>query len=192
MTFWNIPQGLREIPSAMTASDEPYSAALHSLLEHNQELIGNTILTRQLVNDYYPDIAGDTHNEEARPAGEMIAQWGRFEHRSGLELVCKIRAARDTSVYPDNTDLHLISTPKFLSPLIPLDQLIAAYATAGLYYDYVTLDSNTEQYWDLSIRPNAGNGNSFYLSLWKSSADASDPSEFYMNFVSIWEQPESS
>lgn len=192
MTFWNLAQGLRIIPAEMTASDEPYSMTLHSILEHNQELINNTILTRQLINDYYPDDSSLPHVEFASPDGMMMAQWGRFEHREGMELVCKIHAAKRTTTWSYDTDLHLISTPKFVAPVTRLDSLIDSYTYAGLYYDYVTIDSTTEQYWDLKIKPNAGLGNNFYLSLWKSSAEPTSPSEIYIRLVSIWEQPEGS
>ena len=192
MAFWNLAGGLRVIPSQVTASGEPYNVALHSLLEHNQELISNTILSRQLVNDYYPDAATTPHLELARPKGDMVAQWGRFEHSPGMEIVCKIHAAKCTTTYSDDTDLHLVSTPKFISPLTPLDHIVSAYATEALYYDYVTIDSTSWQYWDLSLRPNRARGDFFYLSLWKSSDHATNFSEAYLRLVSIWEQPESS
>lgn len=192
MSFWNLPQGLRVIPSEVTAADEPYSMALHSLIEHNEELIENTILTRQLVNDYYPDDSSLPHVEFATYAGMMMAQWGRFEHKDGMELVCKIHAAKRTVTWSYDTDIHLVSTPKFLSPLIPLEFVINSYASAGLHYDYVTIDSTTEQYWDLKIKPNARRGSHFYLSLWKASTEPTSPSEVYIRLASIWEQPEGS
>jgi hypothetical protein len=190
MTFFNINQGLRSIPSEALVSGEPYSFYLHSLIEHNQELIDRTILSRQLVNDYLPNVSGVAHSEIATPSGGLLAQWGRFEARSNVELVAKIFAAKNAATYSDNTDIHLISTPKLLHPSVTLDSIVTSYAGAAVYYDYSTVNSTSYAYYELKIKPNAANGQFFYLSLMKSSVDSVDNSEIFIRLISIYEQPE--
>lgn len=191
MSFFGLPKGIRSIPAARYASGQHYSTALHNFLQHNQELIQGSICSRQLVNDYFPNASGVAHGEVATPNGSMIAQWGRFQRQPGMMTTARAYAAKNTTTYSDDTYLRLICTPKMCNPNTPLSKLVDAYEDT-LYHAVDTVDSTSYAYYDFTVLPNVGNGDLFYLSLWKQSSDpeAEDSSQIYLRFFSAYEEPE--
>jgi len=188
-----LSSGLRTIPSGLTASGQPYSIYLHSALEHNQDLIRNTIQSRPLIQNYYPGSGlSVAHSENCSMSGQMMKQWGRFEHQKGYQFRGKVYAQKKTDNYSDNTEFHIISTPKLVDPKIGFSGLMAQFSgSSSGHCDLVTVTGeNNAQYYDFVLRPNPQRSKDFYISLWKKSTNQTNNSEVYVRFLSLWEEPE--
>lgn len=191
MSFFAIKGGIRRIPTSLLAQGQCYSTALHCILHHNQEMLQDSIVSRQLVNDYFPNSSGVAHGELATPTGSMIAQWGRFEHQPGMMITARVFAAINDNIYTDSTYLRLICTPKLLNPNARLGSMVSSLKNS-LYHAVETVNSATYSYYAFTVLPQALKGKTYYLSLWKQSADPgeTDNSEIYLRLFSAYEEPE--
>lgn len=162
-TAW-IDGGLRYLHGDTYAQDAPVSLGLTESLCHNQQLLHATFAPRALVNNLWPrDGSGNPVEVACLGYGRVLAVWGRFPRGDGMDLVLHVCTAL-TSGSAYSCILRAFSTPALVRGDELVEDLVATYSNTE-HYDDATVDTTSEAWRTLYLRPNPGNGGFFYVVL---------------------------
>lgn len=186
--------GLYYLPDELVDSGLPYSMAHSFYLGQTQELIQDTVVCRQLVQDRYQPCVGSglvLHNAYCPYQGRMLSQWGPFTYQEGMTLSGMVYRHRiDNGSYHYSADLHFTTTPNLLSQVTSrteYDDFLDRHTAASL-----TVTSLNWAWDGFTLDPEPERNGQFYIQMWGSNEDETDKKDTLLDIrhISIMEIPE--